>query len=96
MKIRKEVKNMQKIKVIKFVPKAVEIEVSDLTDRQFEYINKIEKFKKENLKVPTIREIGVLLDNITVGAVYPTLETLKDKGYYYNEVSYKDWENGYE
>lgn len=87
---------MEKIKVIKLVPKEIEIEVEDLTKRQLDYINKIENFKKENLKYPTVREVCDLLDGVTVGAVYPTLERLKDKGYFYNEVSYKDWGEDYE
>lgn len=83
---------MEKIKVIKFVPKEIEIEVKELTDIQREYIKAVEDYKRENFAYPSIRTLVNILGRSTPSSVYLTLNRLEDKGYYYREMEYKDYD----
>lgn len=79
------------IKVIKFEPKEIEIEVDKLTDTQREYVRRIEKYKKENGESPTIRTIAKLVGVVSSGTVFNMLEALRVKGYDYKET-YADYD----
>ena len=89
---------MRKIKVVKLVPTIIEIDVNDLTDVQRDYVEVIEKYKMQNCKCPTIREICDIAGINSTGTAGAMVGKLKLKGYDYKEVAYKDWsdDNGTE
>lgn len=74
------------IKVCRLIATEDYIEVDKLTPRQLEYINVIEQYKKENKKVPTIREICKMVGCNSTGTVFTALNVLSDKGYEYTTI----------
>lgn len=54
------------------------------------YINTIEKYKKENYKIPSIRTIGALVGVNSPSTVFVMLKRLKEKGYDYKEMKNYD------
>lgn len=81
-----------KIKVTKLIPYTIETDVKNLTDIQLNYIRDIEKFKAENLRVPTLREICSITNRSSVGTVHEILNKLRKRDYYYDEVIYNNIE----
>lgn len=81
---------MEEINVCNFKLENIKINVKELTERQREYVEIIEKYKRENYKAPSVRTIGKLLgikdSNST--SVYATLMFLKKKGYDYTKLHY--------
>lgn len=57
-----------------------------MTFTQKIYIETIEKYKKENHKVPSIRTIGALVGVNAPSTVFLMLKRLKEKGYNYKEM----------
>lgn len=76
----------EKIKVIKFIPEEIEIEVDKLTDAQRKYVEVIENYKKIYGKNPSMRKIAKLIGVSSVGSVYTVIENLRVKGYDYTET----------
>lgn len=81
---------MEELNVYNFKLENIKINVKELTERQREYVEVIEEYKRENYKVPSIRTIGKLLEvkNGNETSVYTTLMALKKKGYDYTKLHY--------
>ena len=57
-----------------------------MTFTQKLYIETIEKYKKENNEIPTIRTIACLVGVNQPSTVFYMLKKLKEKGYNYKEM----------
>ena len=62
-----------------------------MTFTQKLYIETIEKYKKENNEIPTIRTIAHLVGVNQPSTVFYMIKKLKEKGYNYKEM--KKYEN---
>ena len=80
----------EKIKVCNFTVDKYEIYVKKLTDRQRDYIKIIENYKYKNKKTPTIRDICKLVNSNSPGTVQMMMKRLKNKGYNFRNVNYKE------
>lgn len=71
------------IQVCRFRCRFIKINVEELTEIQYKYVDAIEEYKFRYKKVPTIRTICKLVDVKSPATAFTMLETLKAKGYDY-------------
>lgn len=76
---------MEQIYVYDLVPTLRKIEIEHLSSKQSEYVEKIEEYKKNQRKIPSIRKIGELVGVSSPASVFTMLNRLAEKGYFYDD-----------
>lgn len=83
---------MEEIKVYNFEPVETTITIKHLTNKQRSTIEKIEKFKFENHRIPKREDLAEML-NIAQGTISGVITPLELKGYNFRKLYWED-ENG--